>query len=94
MKKKKPKEGVVSGYNGCMCTVPSNSYTIFNLLEEEVECTATYEPKDICPEEKEKIHLPTLESKKLYFLAPPLIACTKITEVVRVSLTFVKLLFF
>ena len=74
-----PQEGVVSGYSGCM--VPDKSFTIFSMVDEELECTVTYEPKDICPPETEKIDA-RVYKVFTYFVAPPSIACTKITEIV------------
>jgi len=80
-----PEEGVVSGAKGCI--VPSKEFTIFNLIDAEVnECKAKWEPTAICPEQDvgtdgKKTIAPLGSSKVTYFTAPPSLGCTKITEI-------------
>merc|ERR1711915_563256 len=77
---KKGEDGVVSGEKGCI--VPSDSFTLFNLIDGELtNCEATFEPTATCPKQtvakiaKGGSHVFT------YFPAPPAIACTKLMEV-------------
>jgi len=81
---KKPEEGTVSGEKGCI--VPSQNFTVFNLITPEAEltdCKAKWEPTDACPEQEIGTggKIPKAGSAVVtYFTAPPSIGCTKITE--------------
>jgi len=82
---KKAQESVVSGEKGCK--VPSKSFTLFNLIDKEItNCAVTWDPTDICPEQKAGAaadgKIPALGNFAFtYFDAPPSLACKSITKV-------------
>jgi len=82
---KAAQEGIVSGQKGC--NPPFKKWTLYNLIDADLkECTVTWKPKEICPEQKSgKDGDGKLEKfgnfEFTYFTAPPSLACTEVTEV-------------